>query len=133
MTQEQLENLIRSACSQVGGDPGALEFEFEEVAMACLSDITFDRMRLIAPIVEVQDLDSEDLLLVLEANFHTALDARYASSEGTLYAAFLHPLGSLAEPDAYSALQQVASLVKSFGTTFSSGHLVFGSSSSVVH
>ncbi len=30
------------------------------------------------------------------ANFHTALDARYAISDGVIYAAFIHPLSSLA-------------------------------------
>lgn len=63
---------------------------------------------------------------VLEANFHSALDARYATSDGVLYAAFIHPLSPLTEAEVRSAVAQVASLVRSFGTTYSSGELVYG-------
>lgn len=63
---------------------------------------------------------------VLEANFHSALDARYATSDGVLYAAFIHPLSPLTEAEVRSAVAQVASLVRSFGTTYSSGELAYG-------
>lgn len=93
--------------------------------MACLVDPNFDRMRFIAPITEVGELDDATKDAVLEANFHTALDARYGSSNGLLFAAFIHPLSSLDEPLARSALDQVAALVHTFGTQYSSGSLEF--------
>jgi hypothetical protein len=89
-------------------------------------DERFDRMRIIAPIAEIEEVTDEVRDACLEANFHTALDARYATSDGVLYAAFIHPLASLDAELAESALHQVASLVETFGTTFSSGSLVFG-------
>ena len=62
---------------------------------------------------------------MLVANFHNALDARYAVSNGNVFAAFLHPLSSLEENDLRSALRQVSQLVANFGTTYSSGGLQF--------
>ena len=67
---------------------------------------------------------------MLDANFHSALDARYAVSEGIVYALFLHPISSLTPQQIVSALDQVVSLVTTFGTSFSSGQLQFGPSSS---
>lgn len=54
------------------------------------------------------------------------MDCRLAaapSSNGLLFAAFIHPLASLDPELARSALDQVAALVHTFGGQFSSGHL----------
>ena len=66
---------------------------------------------------------------MLEANFHSALDGRYAISNGMVYAAYIHPLSPLRPEEVRSALRQVAELGKTFGTTYSSGELLFGVSS----
>jgi hypothetical protein len=125
MTQIRLETIIREVGSDVVGGSGALEFTFKSVRMACISDVEHDRMRLVAPICRLSELSPDQAARVLEANFHTALDARYASSQGVLYAAFIHPLSPLANEELRSAIRQVASLAQSFGTTYSSGELVF--------
>ena len=85
-------------------------------------------MRLIATIAPVADLTAEHIARILEANFHTALDARYATSNGYLYAAFIHPLSPLTEGELGSAVAQVSNLARTFGTTYSSGELVYGGS-----
>ena len=46
-------------------------------------------------IVKVDKLDPEVYLRLMQANFDSALDARYAVVRGVLWSAFLHPLGSL--------------------------------------
>jgi hypothetical protein len=126
MNQERLEALIRSAATSVRGGHGAMEFELDGVPMACVSDPAHDRMRIIAPVAAVGDMTAAQRVRVMEANFHTALDARYATSGPLLYAAFLHPLGSLSEPELRAALHQVAQLVKTFGGSYSSGDLRYG-------
>lgn len=55
--------------------------------------------------------------------------APYATSNGMVYSAYLHPLFRLQRDEVLSALQQVAQLVKTFGTTYSSSDLSFGSPS----
>ncbi len=126
MDLEGLEAVLRSHANDVDGEGGAWEFEIHGVHMACFTDTRFDRMRLIAPIVDASHMSDEQRAAVLEANFHTALDARYATSDGVLYAAFIHPLSPLTAGEFDSALRQVAGLVETYGSSYSSGALVFG-------
>ena len=63
---------------------------------------------------------------MLVANFHAALDARYAVTDGTVVAVYVHPLASLQANELRSALRQVANLAANFGTSYSSGELGFG-------
>lgn len=126
MTQEKMEKILRAIGAEARGVPGLLEFKVKEVVLVCISDPAHDRMRIIAQIRPLSDLTSEQLEAILEANFHSALDARYATSQGILYAAFIHPLSSLTERELRSAAFQVASLTLTFGSTYSSGNLIFG-------
>ncbi len=122
----ELEALIDGEGEDVHGGEGSWEFSHEGVRMACLTDLHFDRMRVIAPIVRVDDLEDDQRDAMLEANFHTALDARYAFSGGVVYSAFIHPLSALSEGELRAAISQVAELVRSFGSSYSSGVLMFG-------
>ena len=126
MDLEELQGLLSEVAQDVEGDDGAWQFDLDDVRVACLTDARFDRMRLIAPVVEIDELTDEQRDECLQANFHTALDARYATSDGVLYAAFIHPLGSLTAEDLRSALTQVVNLVHTFGSSYSGGTLVFG-------
>ena len=60
------------------------------------------------------------------ANYHSALDVRYAISDEMVMAAYIHPLDPLVEAQVESAVRQVASAVQSFGGAYSSGELLFG-------
>ena len=93
--------------------------------MALLTSVEHNRMRIVSPVVKESRLTREQRRRILEANFHTALDARYATSQGTVYATFIHPLSQLTAAELRSAISQVANLVKTFGTTYSSGALEF--------
>lgn len=126
MTQARLVEVLRGLAPQVQGRANALSFEFSGVRIECISDAPNDRMRLVAVIAPVSKLTPEQIAHILEANFHSALDARYGTSDGYLFAAFIHPLSPLTEGEIHSAVTQVASLVRTFGTTYSSGALVFG-------
>ena len=125
MTQQVLEQILREQTEQCVGQPGMIQFAFAGVPMACISDVAHDRMRIIAPIVETQRITDEQWQAMFEANFHTALDARYATRKGVLYAAYIHPLSPLTKAQLLSALRQVANLAKTFGTTYTSGDLQF--------
>lgn len=126
MDVESLEAALRSRAENVRGEDGAWDFEIAGVHMACFTDTRFDRMRLVAPILDAGDMSDVQRDAVLEANFHTALDARYGTSDGVLYSAFIHPLSPLTAEQFASALEQVAGLVDTFGSTYSSGALIFG-------
>ena len=128
MTVEELAELLTQATDDFRRSPTHWQFIHEGIPMACLTDLGYDRMRFIAPITELSAIDDATKDAVLEANFHTALDARYGTSNGLLFAAFLHPLSSLEGPLARSALDQVASLVHTFGSHFTSGAIEFTAS-----
>lgn len=126
MNNELLEKLIEKLGADVQGHPGAWKFIAHGEAMYCLTDEHHDRMRVMSPVVTVEELDEELLRTCLAANFDRALDARYCLNDEALWAAFLHPLASLTEPLFVSAVRQVAQLRLNFGDSFSSGELMFG-------
>ena len=80
MSRDRLESLISESSSNYRGNSGAVQFTFDGVGMAFISDIDHDRMRIVAPIVARAELDDSQLDLMLIANYHSSLDARYALS-----------------------------------------------------
>ena len=91
--------------------------------MLLVFDETAGRMRLMTPVADVKSLSTAVVERALQANFDTALDARYAIAHGLVWSVFIHPLPTLSERD--FALRQVAAAAQSFGSTFSSGELYF--------
>lgn len=126
MTQAKMELLFADMVDAIMGPPGAIQTRVEGVNVYLISDPESDRMRIIAPVAMVEGVDPRVGEILLRANFHSTLDARYAVSEGVFYAAFLHPISSLSPDLLESALEQILSLTKTFGSSFSSGALEFG-------
>ena len=131
MTRERLEEAVTRIAIVTEGGGGVIAAVYDEVPMLVVSDVTMDRMRIVSPIVEVSELSEGELRVMMEANFHSTLDARYATSEGVLYSAFIHPLSALDEREIGSAMRQVAALVRNFRSTWSSDELIFGGGGSV--
>ena len=63
---------------------------------------------------------------MMQANFDSALDARYAIARGTLWSVFIHPLEALQKNELISGLGQVVNLAQSYGTLYSGGALQYG-------
>jgi len=133
MTLEHLEDILSGAVESgavenLEGANGQWGFQYDGVPMVLITSQEYDRMRLIAPIIKLEDLTDEQRQNMLIANFHTALDARYAigtlGGEPAVVAAFLHPLSSLEDDHFRSALSQVGESAKTFGTTYSSGGIL---------
>ncbi|GIW78678.1 MAG: hypothetical protein KatS3mg105_0485 [Gemmatales bacterium] len=86
-----------------------------------------NRMRIVAFIAEAAELQGGELLQMLQANYHTTLDARYAvTDDGHIVAAFLHPLAELSADQFADGLIQVFNCAVSFGTDYTAGSLIFG-------
>ena len=126
MTPEKMIDTIESMSKSVAVDQNVIEFEFQGTPLTCVFDVRANRMRIISPIVKVENISGEHLYYSMVANFHSALDARYSIANDIVYAAYLHPLSSLSEEDLRSAIRQVAQSVVTFGTTYSSGDMFFG-------
>ena len=127
MTTSAMGKLLDSYLTDLEGENGFWRGNRDEVPVFVFSDDEHDRMRLMAPIGVVEELDSELLHVLLQANYDRALDARYAMRNKELWAVVVHPLATLATDDLPSLFDQVVMLVKNTGTTFSSTELVFRS------
>lgn len=126
MSQESLAQNIEDIAGSAAVSPNVVEFGYADIRITCVSDATHDRMRLISPIAKLDSLRPAQLEVLLVANFHTTLDARYALSGGVIYAAFLHPLSTLTRAELESAIRQVSALSRNFGSTYSSDELIYG-------
>ncbi|MDZ7629298.1 MAG: hypothetical protein U5J99_12940 [Parvularculaceae bacterium] len=126
---------IREAVGRI--DPSATlseagaAFTVNGVALLLVYDINADRMRVIAPVAEANALSPDEMMRLMQANFDSALDARYALAKGYVWAIFLHPLSSLDGAEFGSGVAQTVNLVTTYGTSFNSGVHVFGGGDSL--
>ena len=127
MTLERMDAIVRTVGERVQRKGGLWDLVVGGVRLTIVTDTHADRMRIVAAIVKEPEMSDEQRRKVMDANFHTALDARYATSHGVLFAAFIHPLSPLRSAELRSGILQVATLVKTFGSTYSSSGLMFGS------
>ena len=125
MTNKRLGELIATASDSIIGQEGRWQFYFKQVTLICLTDSTYNRMRIISPIADAAQLDGDLKNAALIANFHTALDVKYAIADDVLWSAFIHPLRELSDDQVTDAISQVYAANVTFGTTFSSTDLLF--------
>ncbi len=125
MTGEKLGSLIEQSADTLEQNGNWIRFAFKERLLICVYDENANRMRIITPIVERKDIGEEELLNALVANFHSALDVKYALSDEIIWAVFIHPLRELSDHQVLDAIEQVYNASVTFGTTYSSTHLVF--------
>ncbi|MFV2058901.1 MAG: hypothetical protein ACC707_20775, partial [Thiohalomonadales bacterium] len=78
MTQKQMETIITDMAEMSQGRDGLVKFKYHGIPMAVISDVKHNRMRIISPIKTYTEVSSKQIDSMMEANFHTALDARYA-------------------------------------------------------
>ncbi len=126
MNNERLEALLLRIDENAEGRPGYWRATVDGRAVVVISDQNADRMRIISPIAEAENVDPKLLFRMLQANFDTALDARYSIAKGVLWSLYLHPMSSLSDQQFLSGIGQVVNLAASFGSTYSSGGLTFG-------
>jgi Cu2+-containing amine oxidase len=126
MTPERLQEVISEIAGPVETQANVLVFSLAEREFYCIFDTAADRMRIVSPIAQVADLSPEQIITALAANYHTALDARYAMADGIMYSAYIHPLSPLTDDELRSAIEQVARANLTFGTSYSSTDLSFG-------
>ncbi len=126
MTVARLGEILQAEANNVQGSAGQWQLSVEGQTVIVLADTANNRMRIMTPIGAAETLSVDQVEAILVANFHSALDARYAVTNGILVAVYVHPLASLQADDLRSALRQVATLAATFGTTYTSGELGFG-------
>lgn len=125
MNNERMHELLKRIDPELEGRLGYWAITYENHRAHVITDENADRMRVIVPIVNVEDVDKEELLRLLQANFDSALDSRYCVANGIIWSAFIHPLSILSDEEFISGLAQAFTSAVSFGSTYSSGALIF--------
>ena len=125
MTAERLKELITEVSDTLENVGNAFQFVYKEKMLICIHDEDANRMRIISPIIERNKIDEEELLNALVANFHSALDVKYALSDEIIWSVYTHPLKELTDYQLLDAVEQVYLAAITFGSTYSSSPLVF--------
>ena len=125
LDNRQLASLLAKLVGDLEGRAGQWKIRYHEIPMIVLTSEKHNRMRIMAIVSESSTIEPALMQKLMEANFDKALDARYALFQGKLWSTYLHPLSTLTEIELVAALHQVANLVKTYGTTYSSSHLQF--------
>ena len=125
MNPEKLKTLINKTADTVKHDGNSIHFIVKERLLICIYDENANRMRIVSPIVEREKIGEKEILNALVANFHSALDVKYALSDEIIWSVFIHPLKELSEHQVADAILQVYNANVSFGTNYSSTNLVF--------
>ena len=125
MTSQEMIEILIAAADESKTLSHMVLLVFRGIELRCIYDEKHDRMRIIAPVAARGDITGDQFEKAMNANFHTALDARYALNKGILYAAFIHPLSPLTKGQLESAFYQTATLAATFGKEYTSGFLTF--------
>lgn len=126
MTNAKIDRILKKLSTVQKDDFGYWEIIYQNRYVLVITDNTNNRMRIISPVVSEKELKPKEMKKILEANFHSALDAKYALYNGFIWSVFTHPLGELSSQQFEDALLQVVNLTYTFGSTYSSSPLKFG-------
>lgn len=131
MTLGRLGEIVTALDPEAETAGPAFRLTIDDIPVLIVTDPAADRMRAMVPIRSADGMTAEEMERVMQANFDTALDARYALARGRLWAVFIHPLSPLERDEFISGLGQTVNLAKSYGTLYSGGAMTFGGGDSV--
>ena len=125
---ERLAELVMriDPASQINETGTAWQMKVAETTLIVVTDPNADRMRIMTPIASASDVTDELMARMMQANFDSALDARYALAQGIIWGVFIHNLSDLSDKEFLSGLGQTVNVAKTFGTVFTSGAMVYG-------
>ena len=126
MTLERLTEIVRAIDENAEVRGRAMRLTIAEVGVTIITDPKNNRMRAFVAIQSLDGVNQQLLYRLLQANFDSALDARYAIAKEHILSVFVHPLKELKKDQFIEGLGQVVNLVKTYGTAFTSGGMTFG-------
>ena len=127
MTLDRMGEIITRLDPQVQSPrEGIWQFTIEDKPVFVVTDATNNRMRILVPVRSAADMTPEEITRVMQANFDSALDSRYAIAKDVLWSAFIHPLRTLHDKQFITGIGQTVNLAATYGTTYTSGLLTYG-------
>ena len=121
-----MNKLLEQESQATEGVPGNWQVLYKGRLLLVITDEPNNRMRIFSPVIAEDEMKMGEMKKMLEANFHSALDAKYSLYEGYAISVFTHPLKELTADQFVDALRQVYNLAENYGTTYSSTMLIFG-------
>ncbi|WP_415921582.1 hypothetical protein [Tateyamaria sp. SN6-1] len=126
MTMVRMAEIIRAIDPEARPAGNSIQFVIDDIPLVVIADPVADRMRAMVPIRSAAGLSQDELMRLMQANFDSALDARYAVAQGRLWGVFIHPLSPLEREQLLSAFVQTINVARTYGQTYSGGATVFG-------
>ncbi len=130
MTMPRMAEIIAVLDPEARFTRNGIEFSVDDVPVLVVMDVQADRMRAMVPIRSAEGMDADELMRVMQANFDSALDARYAIAGDRLWGVFIHPLSPLEKDQLISGIAQTVNIANSYGTLYSGGAAQFGAGDS---
>jgi hypothetical protein len=130
MTLERMAEIVLVLDEEANITPNGFEFVIDDVPVLIVADVRANRMRAMVPISSVDGMTPEEMERVLQANFDSALDARYAIAMGRLWGVFIHPLKELERDQLISGIAQTVNVAQTYGGLYTSGAAQFGAGDS---
>jgi hypothetical protein len=131
MTAARLGELVQAVDANANNQGNSWQFVFQKRPFVVVFDEKADRMRMFTLIGPEKLLTPDLMRRMLQANFDSALDARYAVGNELIWGVFIHPLSPLDQDQFASAVVQILNVATSFGNAFSSGLFTYGGGDSV--
>ena len=126
MTMSRLAEIILAVDPEATIAPPVMSLTIEDTPVIVVADPPHDRMRAMVAIRGAAGLEPDEIERLMQANFDSALDARYAIAKGRLWGVFIHPLAALGKDEFLSGMGQAVNLALTYGSTYTSGALTFG-------
>lgn len=126
MTLSTMVEMVKALDPDAAVTEYGVQLTIGNVPVTIVSDTEANRMRILVPVASASALTASDLERLMQANYDTALDARYAIANERLWSVFIHPLAELERAQFVSGLAQTVTLARNYGGSYSSGGVVFG-------
>ncbi len=134
MNNQKLDSLINKLVPETEAQSGFWKIPISGLTATVVTDEKANRMRIMVPIIQSSGISDLTLFRMMQANFDSALDARYAIANDILWSTFIHPLSTLQDEEFISGLAQTITAAINYGGNYSSGGALFkgGDSQSII-
>ena len=126
MSLETMHIILERLDEDLQNQNGNWQLTIADIPVVIVTDAANNRMRILVAIRKADTLTPEDLTRIMQANFDSALDARYAIAKDLLWSTFIHPLSTLHDRQLIEAIGQTVNLARTYGSSYASGLLLFG-------
>lgn len=130
MTMARMAEIVLALDENARPSGNGFEFTIDDVPVLIITDVAANRMRAMVPIASAEGMTPEELRRAMQANFDSALDARYAVARGRLWGVFIHPLRELERDQLISGIAQTVNVAQTYGGLYTSGAAQFGAGDS---